>query len=191
MSEEELQQVRELADTDREVRAHEQAHKSVGGQYSGGMSFEYQQGPDGNRYAVAGEVSIDTSSERDPQATINKMQQVRAAAMAPAEPSGQDRSVAAAAAATETEARKELAQQTAAAQSGAGGQQGEETVASEDVAQSGDSGKTNGSSAVSNTSTNPYVQRYQESGAGQYTSAASSYQSLAMSRGYRSIDVVA
>lgn len=92
LSDEELQQLSELKVRDREVRAHEAAHQAVGGQYAGAMSFTYQRGPDGAQYAVGGEVSIDVSPvEGDPQATIEKMRVVRAAAMAPAEPSGQDR----------------------------------------------------------------------------------------------------
>ena len=106
---EEQQQVAELKKRDREVKAHEAAHMAAGGAYvRGGASYSYQSGPDGKRYAVGGEVSIDTSPEDDPAATIRKMQTVRSAALAPANPSGQDRSVAAAAAAQEAQARQEL-----------------------------------------------------------------------------------
>jgi hypothetical protein len=106
-----------LAARDREVRAHEQAHISAGGAYvRGGATYEYENGPDGRRYAVGGEVSIDASPVRDnPEATIAKMQVVRAAALAPAEPSGQDRTVAASAARAEGQARVELAERRAAA----------------------------------------------------------------------------
>lgn len=113
----EMRRVDELKARDREVRAHEQAHKSAGGQYAGAVSYDYRQGPDGKRYAVGGEVSIDVSPEKDPEATIAKMRQVRAAAMAPAEPSGQDRAVAAQATQLESEARREArAEQTENAQ---------------------------------------------------------------------------
>lgn len=106
---EERQEVRELAARDREVRAHEQAHASVGGQYAGAPSYTYQRGPDGRQYAVGGEVSIDVSPvPGDPQATIDKARIVRRAALAPAEPSAQDRSVAAEATALEQQARAEL-----------------------------------------------------------------------------------
>jgi hypothetical protein len=75
-----------------------------------GVSFTYVRGPDGKRYAVGGEVSIDTSPVRgDPEATIQKAQQIRAAANAPANPSSQDRAVAAQAARMEQVARQELA----------------------------------------------------------------------------------
>lgn len=91
----EQQQIEELKARDTEVRVHEQAHASVGGQYAGSPSYEYQRGPDGTNYAVGGEVQIDVSEiPGDPQATIDKMQTVRAAALAPAEPSSADRAIA-------------------------------------------------------------------------------------------------
>ena len=105
----EKKQVTELKKRDREVKAHEAAHMAAGGGYvRGGATYSYQSGPDGKRYAVGGEVAIDTSPEDDPNATIRKMQTVRSAALAPANPSGQDRSVAAAASAQEAKARQEL-----------------------------------------------------------------------------------
>jgi hypothetical protein len=81
------------------------AHKAVGGSLAGGISFEYETGPDGKQYAVGGEVSIDTSPENDPKATQAKMRQVRAAALAPANPSPQDIKVAASATMLEMKAR--------------------------------------------------------------------------------------
>ncbi len=105
----EQKEVQKLRTRDREVRAHEQAHQAAGGQYvTRGATYSYKQGPDGQRYASGGEVGIDTSAESDPQATIIKMQAVRAAALAPANPSGQDRQVAAQAARKAAEARAEL-----------------------------------------------------------------------------------
>lgn len=98
LSEEERAQVAKLKQIDAKVRAHERAHAAVGGQYAGAPSYSYTRGPDGQMYAVAGEVSIDLSAEDDPQATLQKAAQVAAAALAPADPSGQDRAVAAAAA---------------------------------------------------------------------------------------------
>ncbi|UCG34384.1 MAG: hypothetical protein JSU68_07040 [Phycisphaerales bacterium] len=113
MSAEERSRARDLEERDREVRAHEEAHKRAGGQYvQGGPSFHYEVGPDGQRYAVGGEVQIDVSPVRgDPEATIRKMQQVRRAALAPADPSEQDRQVAAQAMAVERQARAEVTQQ--------------------------------------------------------------------------------
>ncbi|HET8849242.1 MAG TPA: putative metalloprotease CJM1_0395 family protein [Marinobacter sp.] len=116
----ELKQLSELKARDREVRAHEAAHQAVGGQYAGGMSFTYQRGPDGAQYAVGGEVSIDIAPvQGDPRATIEKMRVVRAAALAPAQPSGQDRAVAAQAMQTMLQAQAELA--AGASEQGANG----------------------------------------------------------------------
>ncbi len=111
LTEEDQREVEELKERDREVRHHEQAHKAAAGRYaSGAPSFEYEVGPDGRRYVVGGEVSIDVSPvPDDPQATIDKMRQVRSAATAPAEPSSQDRQVAAKAAQIEQQARADLA----------------------------------------------------------------------------------
>lgn len=106
------EEIRALAQRDREVRAHEQAHLAVGGQYAGPVSYDYQRGPDGRQYAVGGSVAIDISPiPNDPDATLQKMQQVQRAALAPAEPSAQDLAVAAQAAQQATEARAELAQE--------------------------------------------------------------------------------
>lgn len=110
LSEEEQKKVQELKDRDREVRVHEQAHAAVGGQYAGSPSYEYESGPDNKRYAVAGEVSIDVSEEEKPEDTVQKMQVVRAAALAPAEPSTQDLKVAAEASQKENKARAQMSQ---------------------------------------------------------------------------------
>ena len=117
LTEEERAKVKELQARDREVRAHEQAHARVGGQYAGSPRYTFETGPDGKRYAVAGQVSIDTSPIRgNPEATIRKLDQVKKAALAPAEPSAQDRKVAAQAEAGKAEARAELARERAAEQ---------------------------------------------------------------------------
>lgn len=109
LSEEEQQQLKELQARDREVRAHEQAHRSAGGQYvRGAINYTYQRGPDGQLYAVGGEVSIDTSAiPNDPEATARKMEQVRRAALAPSNPSPQDRQVTAEAARRAAQAQAE------------------------------------------------------------------------------------
>ena len=101
-----------LKATDAAVKRHEQAHLAVAGDLArGGAHFEYRKGPDGKRYAVGGDVSIDVSRERDPEETIRKMERVRAAALAPAQPSPQDRRVAATADLIKLEAVNELRQQ--------------------------------------------------------------------------------
>ena len=107
---EEEQQVNELKQRDREVRRHEQAHKAAAGQYaSGGPQFEFETGPDGKQYAVGGEVKIDTSNiPNNPEATVRKMQQIRRAALAPGEPSSQDRAIASQAQVAEQKAQAEI-----------------------------------------------------------------------------------
>ena len=109
LTEEDRQKVEELKRRDAEVRAHEQAHAAAGGPYAGAPRFRFVRGPDGKFYAVAGEVSIDTSAVRgNPRATIRKMQQVKRAALAPQEPSAQDRRVAAEAERKILQARQEI-----------------------------------------------------------------------------------
>ena len=109
----EQRELAELRSRDREVRAHEQAHLSAAGNLAtSGASYTYQRGPDGQRYAVGGEVSIASARVAgDPEATIQRAQQIRRAALAPASPSAQDRSVAVNASATILKAQAELAQQ--------------------------------------------------------------------------------
>lgn len=111
LSEEEQDKVEALKNRDTQVRVHEQAHAAVGGQYAGSPSYEYESGPDGQRYAVGGEVPIDVGTENTPEETIQKMQVVRAAALAPAQPSSQDLKVAAQASQQEQQARVELGEQ--------------------------------------------------------------------------------
>lgn len=112
ISAEQQRQIDALTAIDRKVKAHEEAHLSVGADLvRGGPTYSYQTGPDGKRYAIAGEVQIDTSKGRKPQETIPKAQHIRATALAPANPSSQDRQVAALAAGMEMEARQELALQ--------------------------------------------------------------------------------
>ncbi len=107
-------EIAELAAIDRKVRAHEQAHSSVGGVYAGAPSYTYKTGPNGVRYAVGGEVSIDISPvPGDPQATLRKAEQVARAALAPADPSATDRRVAAAANALAAKARFDIARANA------------------------------------------------------------------------------
>jgi hypothetical protein len=110
LTEEERLLVAEMAARDREVRAHENAHATVGGPYAGTPSYNYDIGPDHNSYAVSGEVPIDVAPiSGDPEATVAKMRIVEAAAMAPPEPSATDRAVAALARARMLQAQAELA----------------------------------------------------------------------------------
>ncbi|PIE24907.1 MAG: hypothetical protein CSA60_02845 [Neptuniibacter caesariensis] len=108
----ELELTRELSRRDREVRAHEQAHAALGGQYASAPTYTYERGPDGRMYAVEGEVKIDTTPiPNDPQATLEKAELIQRAALGVAEPSSADRAVAAKAQVMATEARAEILQQ--------------------------------------------------------------------------------
>jgi len=140
------EEVRELKNRDAEVRTHEQTHAAVGGQYAGSPSYEYERGPDGKSYAVGGEVQIDVSVvPGDPQATIQKMQVVRRAALAPAEPSSADRSIAAEASVKAAEARAELAKSDApGASKAAEATDGEETKSSQGRNDAGDGSRIQG-----------------------------------------------
>jgi hypothetical protein len=92
---EEEAQVRKLAQRDREVRAHEQAHVAASGGLAGSPSYEYQTGPDGRRYAVGGEVSIRRGGATDTDQALREAEAVKRGATAPAKPSSQDMAVAA------------------------------------------------------------------------------------------------
>jgi hypothetical protein len=105
----ELQQVSELRQIDSQVRAHEAAHIAAGGSaISGGASFTYQKGPDGQLYAGGGEVPISSAGASTPEAKIAIAREMQAGALAPANPSPQDLKVAASAAQMEAQARQEL-----------------------------------------------------------------------------------
>jgi hypothetical protein len=99
--------VQKLQTRDTQVRAHEAAHMAAAGGSGGGASYSYQTGPDGRRYAVGGEVPVQISSGRTPDETIQNAQTVRAAALAPADPSSQDLAVAAQASQMEAQARQQ------------------------------------------------------------------------------------
>ncbi len=111
LTSDEQRMIAELKQRDREVKAHEQAHRAAGGRYVTGGSYTYQTGPDGHRYAIGGEVSIDASAGRTPEETLRKAEQIRRAALAPAEPSPQDHRVAGAATQMAVQARAEISAQ--------------------------------------------------------------------------------
>ncbi|MEJ2693535.1 MAG: putative metalloprotease CJM1_0395 family protein [Candidatus Thiodiazotropha sp.] len=106
---EEQSQINDLQQRDREVKAHELAHKAVGGRYVTGGSFTYQTGPDGRRYAIGGEVTINNSRGSTPEETLRKAELIRRAALAPADPSPQDYRVASQANLVAAQARGEIA----------------------------------------------------------------------------------
>ncbi|MCP4043306.1 MAG: hypothetical protein GY731_15330 [Gammaproteobacteria bacterium] len=98
---------------DKQVRAHERAHLSAaGGVARGGAQYSYQTGPDGQRYAVGGEVKIDaTKIPGNPEAALRKAEALRRAANAPVQPSAQDRAIALRASLMAAQARREIATQ--------------------------------------------------------------------------------
>lgn len=109
LSDKEKALLEELKKIDKDVQAHEAAHQAAAGQYFRGKSFTYRVGPDGQRYAIAGDVQVDTSSiPGNPKATIAKMDRIRRAALAPGDPSPQDAKVAAEAARAAMQAEAEL-----------------------------------------------------------------------------------
>lgn len=92
---EEQRQVEDMKKRDQEVKTHEQAHMSAGsGLVTGSASYQYEKGPDGEKYAVSGEVHLDVAKEQDADATIKKAEQIKKAALAPMDPSAQDLKVA-------------------------------------------------------------------------------------------------
>ena len=96
LTEAERREVQELQQRELEVRQHEQAHATAGGQYAGQPTYTYRLGPDGHLYATGGEVKIDTAAvPNNASATIRKMEQVKRAALAPSQPSAADRQIAA------------------------------------------------------------------------------------------------
>ena len=141
LSEEEKQLLDQLRTKDREVRSHEQAHIAAAGPYAKGPpTYEYQTGPDGKRYAVGGEVQIDTSKvPGNPKATLIKAQTIKRAANAPQNPSAQDRRVAAQAAQMEAEARQELNE-----------------IRTEETQNNNQSGNTRNTVSTPNTETQPF-----------------------------------
>lgn len=107
-SPEEQAQIAALRKRDADVRAHERAHQMAAGGLAGGATYTYQRGPDGQLYAIGGEVPISVGPGRTPEETIQRARTVRSAALAPASPSGPDRAIAAAASSMEAQALQEI-----------------------------------------------------------------------------------
>lgn len=115
LSPQEQRRIAELKRIDAAVRAHEQAHIAVGRELiTSGPNYQYTYGPDGKRYAVGGEVGIDTSPEREPEANIDKGQRIQDTALAPVDPSPQDYRVAATGKQLEDQGRRDLRAERAA-----------------------------------------------------------------------------
>lgn len=115
LSQNEQADLAQLKSKDRMVRAHESAHRQAGGHLIRGKTgFKTEKGSDGREYAVAGDVKIDSSAvDGDSKATLAKAQLIERAALAPADPSTQDRAVAAKAAKMAAIARADISRQRA------------------------------------------------------------------------------
>jgi hypothetical protein len=109
LSPSEKKQVEDLRRRDGEVHAHEQAHLSAAGELAvGGAKYSYQTGPDGRKYAVAGEVQLRMPDAKSPEEDLRIARQVEKAALAPAKPSTQDRAIASRARSKENAAIREI-----------------------------------------------------------------------------------
>jgi hypothetical protein len=117
---EEEAQVRKMAERDREVKAHEQAHVGASGGLAGSPQYSYQTGPDGQQYAVGGQVSISRGGSSNTDQAISEAEAVKRGATAPAQPSSQDLAVAARA---EADIQQLKAKKTQEKQEETGGQE--------------------------------------------------------------------
>ena len=113
LSQGEIEVIQKLRSRDAEVRAHENAHIAAAGGLASAASYSYQSGPDGKRYAIGGHVNIDTSPGRNAEETLMKAERIRSAALAPADPSPQDRAVAAQASQMASAARSQISSERA------------------------------------------------------------------------------
>jgi len=149
--------IRQLRARDREVRAHEGAHVAAGGALvRGGPSYTYQTGPDRRSYAIGGKVQIDVAPvANDPSATLIKSGQIRATALAPANPSPQDLRVASNANQLASRARVEIAVLRREEAQLEGNQQSIESVEADE--NNADAGNVGGSGADSSTTVNGAV----------------------------------
>ena len=94
LSDGEKEMLRELEARDIAVRAHEMAHMAAGAGLTSGPSFTFQTGPNGQQYAIGGEVQINISPGSTPEETMNRAKRILSAASAPTDPSAADMAVA-------------------------------------------------------------------------------------------------
>lgn len=102
----------ELKRNEQKVKAHEMAHQIAGGNFAGGVSYKTTVGPDGKNYIVGGEVPISAPEGKTPEETVQNMEQVIKAAMAPQDPSPQDYAVASKASMLKIKAQQEAYKKT-------------------------------------------------------------------------------
>jgi len=110
LSQEDVEKIRELKETDSKVKVHEMAHKTAAGSLAaGGPFYEYEQGPDGVSYAVAGHVPIHLPETSDPEQALRDSEKASQAALAAGDPSPADRAAAAQFSARAALARQDIA----------------------------------------------------------------------------------
>jgi len=110
------QQAKALKSRESEVKKHEAAHILAGTGVTSGLSYTYQQASDGSSYAIGGEVTVNMQEGSTPEETIQKAQKMKAAALAPSNPSAQDQDLAVMAMKMEANARQERAEKQKEAQ---------------------------------------------------------------------------
>jgi len=141
--------ISDLSKRDAEVRAHEEAHANVGGEYASAPQYDLTEGPDGRQYATGGHVNIDVSEEEEPEDTVVKADIVERAALAPAQPSPQDFKVAGEAQAMGNEAQAEIQIRKA--------EEAKEVLESdraEETSENSETGNINAPAAINNTTEN-------------------------------------
>ncbi len=154
LSAEEQREVQQLRARDREVRAHEQAHVAASGRIAvSGPRYSYDEGPDGKRYATGGTVNFQVPPANSPEEEARLAAQLRRMALAPANPSGTDRAVAAGASAKESQARRETHKQKMEEVSEA--DQANSTTAGQPGKQSDETGEKNKTADLFSRKLNP------------------------------------
>lgn len=153
LSPEQEQEVAQLKARDAEVKAHEQAHLAASAGISASApSYTYETGPDGVKYAIGGEVNISFSQGNDPKENLANAEAMRAAALAPAQPSSQDLAVANNAQKMIEEAKQQIKEK--AAEESQSTQTGEKTQKSEISSDSSIDSLSNPSDSTTNAITN-------------------------------------
>lgn len=112
LSDAEQAELNSLKARDSKLRQHEQAHLAASaGLNVSKAAYTYQRGPDGVQYAVSGDVRIDTSPGKNAKDSLARGELIVDVALAPADPSPGDRSVAAVGRNMAQQASAELARQ--------------------------------------------------------------------------------
>ncbi len=84
LSTDKLKKLKKTREFDKALTKHEEDHHEVAADLARrGPQDKTRVGEDGQEYRVSGKVMIDTGVDKDPQKTVKKMKQVRAAALAP------------------------------------------------------------------------------------------------------------